>query len=68
MAENEATRHADGRLRIRAQPGAVQYDPRLVVRTCPECEKPGVLSGGLCVPCRIRAGLSVPRFTRPRNG
>jgi hypothetical protein len=29
--------------------------------------QPGVLSGGLCVRCRIRAGLPVPRFVRPRG-
>jgi hypothetical protein len=66
MPEQLAT-HADGSLRYRAQPGGVQYDPTLAVRMCPECAQPGVLSGGLCVRCRIRAGLPVPRFVRPRG-
>ena len=46
MADDQVATHADGRLRIRAQAGSLQYDPGLVVRMCPECSKPGVLSGG----------------------
>jgi uncharacterized OB-fold protein len=63
VAENEATRHADGRLRIRAQPGSVQFDPRLLIKRCGNCGEPGVLVQGWCPPCRHRAGLYVPQFS-----
>jgi hypothetical protein len=62
-----AADHADGRLRHIAQAGALQFDPRLLIRRCGNCGEPGVLVEGWCPPCRYRAGLPVPRFLLPRE-
>jgi hypothetical protein len=60
--------HADGRLRMIPQAGGLQYDPRMEVHRCPDCEQPGVIVQGFCVLCARRRGIPIPMFTAPRRG